>query len=229
VEPGGGGEEVIRPSEALLQAFETLRERLTEELTDPVQQLEALGRVCDARQVALGGQTLYEISGKRIREMQADLGGEEGTPLDRRQDQCKNGRPFDAALEAWFPVTSPSNSDSVHSYPPDDVDGDSFPPSESELVDGRCSPRWQTAGRTSATFMDAEPGRSIIEHLNKMAMAIENYTGLRGITRLSLETEVGLMLGIAPGTSVDVATAAGSVEVYCERSPRFEGTCEVGP
>lgn len=86
-------------------------------------------------------------------------------------------------------------------------------------ADGRGSPRWQTAGRMSAAFTEAEPGCSIIEHLNEMACAIVNYTGRHGITRLSLTTEVGLMLGIAPGTSIDIATAAGRVEVYCERWP----------
>lgn len=63
-----------------------------------------------------------------------------------------------------------------------------------------------------------EPGRSIVEHLNGMAAAIVNYTGHRGIALLSLTTQVGLMLGIAPGTSIAIATTAGSVEVYCERS-----------
>lgn len=78
-------------------------------------------------------------------------------------------------------------------------------------------------------WLRAEPGRSIVEHLSELACAIANHTGRHGVTRLSLTTEVGLILGIAPGASLDIATAAGSVEVYCERTPRTAGTCEVGP
>lgn len=73
-------------------------------------------------------------------------------------------------------------------------------------------------------FMHQKPWSDIIDHINAMAMAILEQTGRHGLTRISLKNDVGLSLGIAPGTSWDIHTAAGSVEVYCEATPRFSGT-----
>lgn len=72
-------------------------------------------------------------------------------------------------------------------------------------------------------MLGGEPMRTLVECLQKMAERLLNDTGRHGVTRLSLTPEVGPMLGIMPGTSVDVQTWAGPVEVYCERSPRQSG------
>jgi hypothetical protein len=69
-----------------------------------------------------------------------------------------------------------------------------------------------------------DPLGPITERIFELADAIYNRTGRHGITRISLTPEVGLVFGIAPGTSMDLATPAGRVELYAERAPRLAGT-----
>jgi hypothetical protein len=70
----------------------------------------------------------------------------------------------------------------------------------------------------------ADPLGPITGHIFELADAICERTGRHGITRISLTPEVGLAFGIAPGTSLDLHTPSGRVEVYAERGPRFAGT-----
>jgi TctA family transporter len=64
--------------------------------------------------------------------------------------------------------------------------------------------------------------------LSKFVSSVYQHTGVRKtVTRVSLDSEFGIRLGILPGTSVDIATAAGYVEVYCERTARSYGTFSV--
>jgi hypothetical protein len=69
-----------------------------------------------------------------------------------------------------------------------------------------------------------DPLGPITEHIFELANAVYERTGRHGITRISLTPEVGLAFGIVPGTSIDVNTPVGRVEVYAERAPRFAGT-----
>lgn len=64
---------------------------------------------------------------------------------------------------------------------------------------------------------DRPPMTDVLDALEKMAATVYRYTGKRGITRLSLDSEFGLMNGLIPGTSATVWTSCGPVEVYCER------------
>lgn len=64
---------------------------------------------------------------------------------------------------------------------------------------------------------------AILGALSDLHDTLLEQTGHGGIVRVSLTPEAGLRLGIAPGTSVDVATSAGMVEVYAERAPRAVG------
>jgi hypothetical protein len=80
----------------------------------------------------------------------------------------------------------------------------------------------RAAQRVDRTILD--PLGPVTEHIFELADAIYNRTGRHGITRISLTPEVGLAFGIAPGTSIDVQTPAGRVEVYAERGPRVAGT-----
>lgn len=70
----------------------------------------------------------------------------------------------------------------------------------------------------------AEPLATVIDAVNALATRLYERTGRHGISRISLTPEVGLMLGIVPGTSMDVNTTVGRVEVYAERAARSEGT-----
>jgi hypothetical protein len=72
------------------------------------------------------------------------------------------------------------------------------------------------------------PPHWFLEPLMSLAATCAEHTMVkRPIARISLATDFGLQLGIAPGTSMDVHTPAGHVEVYCERMPRAEGTLRV--
>lgn len=67
----------------------------------------------------------------------------------------------------------------------------------------------------------------LAEEIDALAGAVMTRTGRHGITRISLTPDVGLSFGIAPGTSVDVATSAGRVEVYAEVTSRLVGTFHI--
>lgn len=67
----------------------------------------------------------------------------------------------------------------------------------------------------------------VAEALTDLAERLYERTGRHYITRLSVTPDAGLNMGIVPGTSVDVQTTWGPVEVYAERSPRAAGTFEV--
>lgn len=65
------------------------------------------------------------------------------------------------------------------------------------------------------------PPRWFVEPMMSLAVACVEHTMVkRPITRIQVAPDFGLQLGIAPGTSMDVHTPAGYVEVYCERVPR---------
>ncbi len=72
-------------------------------------------------------------------------------------------------------------------------------------------------------ILHREPMRTLIEHLDTLATRLYQRAGQHGITRISVTPSLGLALGVAPGTSVDLATPTGRVEVYVERTPRSEG------
>lgn len=72
--------------------------------------------------------------------------------------------------------------------------------------------------------MDYEPWRTVAEHLNAIAEKFYELTGRGCITRLSIASEVGPSLGLMPGTSIDMHTAAGAVEIYIETAPRGYAT-----
>lgn len=71
------------------------------------------------------------------------------------------------------------------------------------------------------------PPHWFVEGLSKFACKVYEHTGQKVLTRISLDSEFGLRIGLLPGTSMDVHTAAGYVEVYCERCPRSYGTFKV--
>jgi hypothetical protein len=85
----------------------------------------------------------------------------------------------------------------------------------------------RAAQRVDRTILD--PLGPVTEHIFELADAIYNRTGRHGITRISLTPEVGLAFGIVPGTSMDVQTPVGRVEVYAERGPRLGVTFTVPP
>lgn len=91
------------------------------------------------------------------------------------------------------------------------------------VIDGVFSPApdWQ---RAAERVIRGEHLAPLYEPLAALTEAVLERTGRHGITRVSLAPDVGLSFGIAPGTSVDVHTPAGRVEVYAERGPRHEGT-----
>jgi hypothetical protein len=62
----------------------------------------------------------------------------------------------------------------------------------------------------------------IVEHLSKMCSELYRTTGRKVVTRICVDSEVGLCMGIIPGTVATVHTAAGPVEVYCERELAYE-------
>ncbi len=72
------------------------------------------------------------------------------------------------------------------------------------------------------------PLSRIIDEVNALALKVLEQTARsRGVTRISLASDVGLSFGIPPGTSVDLHTAGGTVEIYCEATPRYTGTVTV--
>ncbi len=79
---------------------------------------------------------------------------------------------------------------------------------------------------TQALFR--EPLHTIIEHTLTLAHAVLSLTGKRGITRISVTPDLGLAIGATPGTSVDIMTAAGRVEIYVEATQRASGTAHSG-
>ena len=62
----------------------------------------------------------------------------------------------------------------------------------------------------------------LAEAIGAAQAKIYRYSGRRGITRVSVDSEIGLNQGIAPGTCVTMYTACGPVEIYCERRPDIE-------
>ncbi len=63
-----------------------------------------------------------------------------------------------------------------------------------------------------------------VKALSEFASEVYQHTGMaRPVARVSLSKDFGLGLGIAPGTSIDVHTAAGYVEVYTETTARSYG------
>lgn len=67
---------------------------------------------------------------------------------------------------------------------------------------------------------EREPGRTIVEHMQSLALKLADRTGRQGITRMCVDKDFGPLLGLAPGQTAIVHTAAGSVELYCEPHSR---------
>ena len=61
------------------------------------------------------------------------------------------------------------------------------------------------------------PMLDLVETINKAVAKIYLYSGRRGITRVSFDSEWGLNNGLTPGTSAILWTSVGPVELYCER------------
>lgn len=73
------------------------------------------------------------------------------------------------------------------------------------------------------------PPSWFVEALSDFACEIyKNTAAKKPLARVSLASDFGPSVGLVPGTSMDVHTAAGYVEVYCERVPRSYGTFPVG-
>lgn len=72
-----------------------------------------------------------------------------------------------------------------------------------------------------------DPLGRVTDPIFELASAVFECTGRHGITRISLTPDLGLALGIAPGSSVDVQTPVGRVEVYAERTARAEGVVQI--
>lgn len=68
------------------------------------------------------------------------------------------------------------------------------------------------------------PPHWFLEAVHRFNTALYQHTGCKTLARISLDSEMGYRLGLAPGTSMDIHTAAGPVEVYSERMPRLQGT-----
>lgn len=67
-----------------------------------------------------------------------------------------------------------------------------------------------------------------IAALSEFASEVYKHTGVKkAIARVSVSNEYGMRIGIVPGTSMDIHTAVGYVEVYCEKTPRSYGTFPV--
>lgn len=86
------------------------------------------------------------------------------------------------------------------------------------------NPTMDDARRAAERIVRDPPIRQIAAEIHALASAVYERTGRHGVTRISLTPDVGLSFGIAPGTSLDVATSAGRVEVYAEATPRQIGT-----
>lgn len=78
-------------------------------------------------------------------------------------------------------------------------------------------------------LLHTEPFRSIIEHTVGMAQAVAVHSGKRGITRICLTPDFGLMLGLLPMQSIDISTPAGLVELYVEATERLSGRFTMEP
>lgn len=59
--------------------------------------------------------------------------------------------------------------------------------------------------------------KDLVESIEEAAAKIYQYTGERGLTRISFDSEFGLNHGLIPGTSAILWTSCGPVELYCER------------
>lgn len=57
----------------------------------------------------------------------------------------------------------------------------------------------------------------IIEHLSKMQAELYRRNGRKAVTRICVDSEVAISMGIPPGTCASVYTSSGPVEVYAER------------
>jgi hypothetical protein len=69
-----------------------------------------------------------------------------------------------------------------------------------------------------------------VEGIVEMMSRIYENTGAKSpVVRISLGREFGVRMGIAPGTSADIHTPGGPVEIYCETHQRSRGTFEVTP
>jgi len=78
-------------------------------------------------------------------------------------------------------------------------------------------------------ILNREPFRSIVEHAIGMTNAVAEYSGKRGITRICLTPDFGLMLGLLPRQSIDVSTPSGLVELYVEATARLSGRLTMEP
>jgi hypothetical protein len=69
----------------------------------------------------------------------------------------------------------------------------------------------------------------VIEAIEKLQAKIYRYSGRRGITRISVDSDFGLNHGLVPGTTAILWTSCGPVELFCERRLDLEyDTCRCG-
>lgn len=66
------------------------------------------------------------------------------------------------------------------------------------------------------------PLADLADAIGKAQAQIYRYSGRRGITRVSITSELGLAQGLVPGTCAILWTSCGPVEIYCERRLDFE-------
>jgi hypothetical protein len=59
--------------------------------------------------------------------------------------------------------------------------------------------------------------RDLLETIEQTQVKIYKYSGRKGITRISIDSELGLNHGLIPGTTAILCTSVGFVELYCER------------
>lgn len=64
--------------------------------------------------------------------------------------------------------------------------------------------------------MHEEPWRSMIERIDALTSDIYRLTGRLGITRISVTSDLGLQLGIPPGTTAYISVSCGQIAIYCE-------------
>lgn len=72
-----------------------------------------------------------------------------------------------------------------------------------------------------------EPLRSFIEHLSAMATGLMRSTG-HPLRRITLPVDTALLLGLPPGSSMLIATAAGTVLVSSDTPMLHHATFPVG-
>ncbi len=78
-------------------------------------------------------------------------------------------------------------------------------------------------------LLEADPLMiEIINAIDKAQRQIYRYSGKRGITRISVDSEFGLNRGLIPGTTAILWTSCGPVEIYCERRLDIEYTRDFG-